>query len=172
MRKPFVMKASALFLAAASVMGCSGRSAPFQQTQVQTAQIQQQSDTFAGQGVGLDTHPHIDARCVKPAGSARDRAAGLVTCTAGRLPSGTRLYASDLLTVRDGNHLTIPSHSQIVSKNADGIVVLLDANGQVVQTFSRSAVIQVQKNGFVEAVLPGEPVPTKYQRSSPFEVIK
>lgn len=167
MRKHFVIKAGLLFLAAASVIGCSGRSSLLQPTQ-----IQRQSDTFGERGFGVTEHPRLDPRCINPALSPRDRAAGIVTCTAGHLPSGTRLYESDFLTVRDGNHVTIPSFSEIVSKSADGVVVLLDAQGQVAQTFSRSAVIQVQKDGHVEAILPGEPVPTKYQHSMRFEVIK
>ena len=110
----------------------------------------------ASQGFGITTHPYIDPSCINPKLSARDRAARLVICTAGHLPAGTRLYAA----------------SEIVGKNADGTVVLLDASGNVVQTFPRSAVIQVQKDAMVQAVLPGDPVPTKYQHSKPFEVIR
>lgn len=172
MRKRFVIKASVIFLAATSVIGCSGGSAPLQSSQTQRAQAQRSLDTFADQGYGLTANPHFNTRCITPALTARDRAAGIVVCTAGNLPRGTRLYASDFIMVRDGNHLTIPSPTEIVSKDASDTVVLLDAQGQIVQTFSRSAVITVQKDGSVEAVLPGEPLPMKYQHATAFKVIK
>lgn len=170
MRKRFVLTTALLIATVAFVIGCGGR-----YSSVQPGEIGSQSRTSAAQSTlsypgGL---PKIDPSWMRGAGSPQERALGILKGEAGgQLPAGTRLYSSDAILVRDGNHLTLPWRTQVVSKRADGRIVLLDPQGQVVQVFSPSAVIEVQKNAIVHAVLPGEPLPKKYANATPFEVIK
>lgn len=115
--------------------------------------------------------PVIDPRWMKGARTPRDRSVAIVT-NERKWPSGTRLYVSDAVAIRDGNHLTIPSFSESVRKRADGRIVLLDSKGRLVELFPRSAVLQVQKDALVQAVIPGQALPNKFRRAKPFEVIK
>lgn len=158
-----------LFLISASIVGCSG-----QLSSVQRSEARHQRNMYSGQSTLLNPNelPRINPRCINMTLRPRDRVVFEVMCSAGRLPRGTRLYVSDVIAVRDGNRITLPTGSQTISKRSDGSIVLLNAQGEVIQTFPKSAVIQVQKGAQAQAIQPGKTLPNKYEHSTPAMVIK
>lgn len=165
MRDRFVRTTALLCLTIASVTACS--------VSVPSGKVGSRQGTSSAQRLASDlaVFPTINPVWMKGARTPKDRAVAIVM-NERKWPLGTRLYVSDVITVRDGNHVTLPSFSEAVSKTHDGRIVLLDSHGRVVEVFPRSAVIQTQKDAQVQAVLPNLPLPYKYNHSKPFEVIK
>jgi len=154
-----------LFLIAS--LGCSNRFSSVHT--VNTQSVTPQAERAIGNPAAF---PTINPLWMKGARSPLQRARDIVVgASGGRLPRGTRLYATDVIAVRVGNHITLPSRTQTIRKRRDGRVVLLNAQGRVVEIFAPSAVIQRQKGVQVDAVFPGQPLPRKYSHSRPFETI-
>jgi hypothetical protein len=66
--------------------------------------------------------------------------------------------------------IVAPQHT--ANREANGNVVLRDSSGRAIDTFPRSAIIDVEKGQAFHAVEPGQRLPRKYENVTPLEVIR
>ncbi len=120
----------------------------------------------------MSVGPATDPQWFRGARTQRDRAIALAKGKPGDLPPGTRIYVSDVIRVRDGNTVYVQWPTDAITKQADGRIVLLDAQGQVQEVFPPSAVIEVEKDAQSQTIWPGQPLPKKYEHLTPADVIR
>lgn len=88
----------------------------------------------------------------------------------GRLPSGTALYSIDSVYVESGTMQYPLSWGETATREG-GSVTIRTASGQAVETLPGTAVIHVIKDGGIQAVFPGQPVPRQFEHATPIRVI-
>ncbi len=87
-------------------------------------------------------------------------------------PSGTKIYGSDLVTIYSGKAQFVVGSRSTVRRTQDGGYIVRDYRGNVLQSFPRTARLEVVHNGVTQAVRPDRPVPPEYKNATPLEIVK